>query len=90
METGLWSSGRPIFKKEDRGTEMFLYVLKGETVWAIGTSTSSTEGSIKSGKATNSPTMPEAGPSERFNQTGWDYWAGDKWIVGSISVTCIE
>ena len=90
MEKGLWSSGRPIFKKEDGGIERVLFVKEGNTNWRIRTSTSSTGAWIESGRATDSPTMPEAGPSERLNMTGWEYWSGDKWIVGTISVTCIE
>ena len=94
MEKGLWSSGRPIFKKEYGGIERVLLVLKRETVWSIRLSTSSStqhdNSTITSGRATDSPTMPEAGPNARFNQTGWEYWDEDKWIVGSISVTCIE
>jgi len=92
LEKGLWSIGRPIFKKEDEGIERVLFVPEGKTVWSIRTSTSSrdTWNWIQSGRATVSPTMPEAGSSERMNRTGWAYWAEDKWIVGSISVTCIE
>ena len=84
------SPGRPIFKKEDGGIERFLLVRKGYSNWSIRPSTSSSGAWIESGKATVSPTMPEAGPNARFNQTGWEYWDEDKWIVGSISVTCIE
>ena len=90
MEKGLWSSGRPIFKKEDGEIERVLFVKEGNTNWRIRTSTSSTGAMIKSGRATVSPTMPEAGPSERYNWAGWLYSVDDKWIVGTISVTCIE
>ena len=90
LEKGLWSSGRPIFKKEDGGIERVLLVPNGITTWSIKTSTSSSGARITSGRATDSPTMPEAGPSEKMDKAGWVYWAEDKWIVGSISVTCVE
>jgi len=89
LEKGLWSSGRPVFKKEDGGIERVLFVGEGTTDWSIRTSTSSSGGWMKSGRATVSPTMPEAGPSEKLNRAGWVY-SSDGWKEGTISVTCIE
>jgi len=89
LEKGLWSSGRPIFKKEDGGIERVLFVAKGYSTWSIRTSTSSSGARIHGGRATDSPTMPEAGPSERLNQIGWMY-SDNGWKEGTISVTCIE
>ena len=86
LEAGKWSSGRPVFKKVD-GEERFLLVGEGKTQWAIRRSTTTNLAFIISGRATNSPTSPEAGPSDRFGVRRWRYWDGG-WKEGDISVTC--
>jgi len=89
LEEGRWSSGRPVFKKVD-GETRFLFVPEGFSNWSIKTSTTATGAVIQSGKATNSPSSPEAGPSVRFGQTRWEYSVSDNgWKEGNISVTCV-
>ena len=87
LEAGLWSAGRPVFKKVD-GEQRFLMVSKaGRTTWSIRNSLNSTGCGIQSGRSTNSPASPEAGPSVREGVTKWRYGDGS-WIEGDISVTC--
>ena len=86
MEEGRWSWGRPIFKKVD--DKRFLHVIEGLTVWGIQSSTTGTGGWIKSGRVTNSPASPEAGPSVRKGVTRWRYYDGG-WKEGDISVKCV-
>ena len=63
---------------------MFLMV---EKKWRIKTSLNAFGASIQSGRATNSPASPEAGPSDKDGVTRWRYKdAGLK--EGDISVTC--
>ena len=86
MEAGKWSKGRPIFKKVD-GVQRFLFVKDGSSSWSIRSSL--TAGTyIQSGRATNSPTSPEAGPNDRDGVTKWRYWDGSNYAEGDISVTC--
>ena len=88
LEEGRWSAGRPVFKKVD-GETRFLIVGEGSAVWIITPSTTSTAAWIISGRGTNSPSSPEAGPSDREEVTRWRYWDGGKWAEGDISVTCL-
>jgi len=95
LEEGRWSSGRPVFKKVD-GETRFLFVPEGQIAWVIDSSIAATHAgsSIFSGRATNSPSSPEAGPSVRLGWTGWKYALGRKgawtgWKEGDISVTCV-
>ena len=87
LEEGRWSSGRPIFKKVD-GETRFLLVKEGTTVWSIDDSTTDTGSWIQSGRATNSPSSPEAGPNVRLGVTRWQYGDNGKWKEGNISVKC--
>ena len=87
LDEGRWSAGRPVFKKVG-GEERFLQVGKVENVWSIKTSTTAGRPKILSGRATNSPVSPEAGPSVKDGVTRWRYWDGD-WKEGDISVTCL-
>ena len=89
LDEGKWSAGRPVFKKVG-GEERFLLVGKGEheNGWIIKTSTTAGRPKISSGRATNSPESPEAGPSVKDGVTRWRYWDGD-WMEGDISVTCL-
>ena len=88
LEVGRWSSGRPVFKKVN-GKPWFMLMKEGHPVWSIRSSTTATGAKILSGRGTNSPSSPEAGPSVRFGWTGWDYWDGSKWVEGDISVICV-
>jgi len=88
LEEGRWSEGRPVFKKIN-GETRFLIVGEGSSSWYIQTSTTATGGWISSGRATNSPSSPEAGPSVRREVTRWRYFGGGKWNEGDISVTCV-
>ena len=88
MEAGKWSSGRPVFKKVD-GEQRFLYVKEGTSYWSIRDSLNITTSlSMKSGRATNSPTSPEAGPSDRYGVTRWRFWNGANWVEADISLKC--
>ena len=87
LEEGRWSAGRPVFKKVD-GETRFLLVKEGETVWSIRSSTTATVAWIQSGRATNSPSSPEAGGSVRLGVTRWRY-SDNGWKEGNISVTCV-
>ena len=92
LAVGRWSSGRPVFKKVDgeKKQKAFLVVKEGKAVWLISSSTTGTAGSIKSGRATNSPFSPEAGPSVKSGATRWRYFDSKAgWIEGDISVTCL-
>ena len=75
------------FKKVD-GETRFLHVKEGQTVWAIRDSTTATGPWIKGGRATNSPSSPEAGGSVRLGVTRWRY-SDNGWKEGNISVTCV-
>ena len=91
MEVGRWSEGRPVFKKVDGEPRFLLMVKEGWIDWNIMMSTTSTAGSevkIESGRGTNSPASPEAGPSVRYGVTKWRYFASG-WKEGVISVTCL-
>ena len=85
---GNWSQGRPVFKKVDR-EDRFLSVIEEYNVWRILQSPTATASRITSGRGTNSPSSPEAGPSDREGVTRWRYGDGGKWTEGDISVTCI-
>ena len=87
LEEGRWSEGRPIFKKVD-GETRFLSVKEGKTQWSIRSSTTATVAWIQSGRATNSPSSPEAGASVKMGVSRWRYWDG-KWTEGDISVACL-
>ena len=89
LEEGRWSRGRPIFKKVDGKWPRFLLVGEGGAVWSIRSSTTATGAFIESGRATNSPSSPEAGPSVRLGVTRWQYASGGKFVEGNISVTCV-
>ena len=59
--------------------------------WTIRKSTTADGAYIQSGRATNSPSSPEAGPSVSEEVTRWRYTpGGDPWEEGDISVTCEE
>ena len=89
MQEEKWSSGRPFFKKVGLyGETRFLVVAQGTISWTIWNSTTSTEGWIASGRATNSPSSPKAGPSVREGVTRWRYW-DNGYKEGNISVTCV-
>ena len=77
-----------MYKKGSGSTALFLLVKEGKTVWAIRSSTTSTGAWIQSGRATNSVTSSRAGGSDRFGETRWRYWDGERGSEGNISVTC--
>ena len=85
---GSWSKARPVFKKVN-GYTRFLLVKFGEINWRIQSSTSGTAAYIVSGRGTNSPASPAAGPSVTEGVSRWRYWNGYGWREGYISVTCV-
>jgi hypothetical protein len=86
--TGNWSAGRPVFRHE-RGDRVLL-VKEGYSYWEIAPTIADTSSWIKSGRATDSPDQPEAGPSERWGTTGWRYASQGIWedSKGTIELTC--
>ena len=86
LEVGRWSEGRPVYKKVDGETTRYLLVAEGAAVWCITDSTTAPGGWISSGRGTNSPSSPEAGPSVRVGYTGWRYADSDGWQEGDINV----
>ena len=75
MSRGEWSQGRPVFRKVDGESRVFL-VKDGKTTWSIRKSVAAGEAHITSGRATNFPTSPEAGPSSRDGVQKWRYAVG--------------
>ena len=75
-----------------RRESRFLLVGEGYSAWTIRReSVTSPSGAIISGRATNSPSSPEAGPSVSMELTSWRYADGKGgWKEGDISVTCEE
>ena len=57
--------------------------------WSIRRIITENEAYITSGRATNSPSSPEAGPNVNKDVTRWRY-ATPEWKEGDISVTCEE
>ena len=84
LEAGKWSQGRPVFKKVD-GELRFLLVEERSIGWYIRTAAGAY---TQSGRATNSPTSPEAGPSDKLGWTSWAFAYDGSWVEGDISVTC--
>merc|ERR1719350_706273 len=83
------SRNRTLVEGENCGeNDEFLLVREGGTVWSIRSSTTATGGWIQSGRATNSPSSPEAGPRVREGVTEWRY-NDNGWKEGDISVTCL-
>ena len=66
-----------------------MLVREGKTAWSIKSSTNGTAAYITSGRATNSPTASEAGPSLEFGVSKWRYWDSG-WKEGVITVDCID
>ena len=89
LQIGRWSSGRPVYQLINSQVERYLLVKEGNTVWYIQSSTNTTRAYISSGRATNSPTAPEAGSNLRFGVTKWRY-SDSGWKEGDITVECID
>ena len=70
---GTWSEGRPVFKKVG-GETRFLFIKEGRTEWYVSGSITGDDTYLVSGRATNSPGSPEAGPSVRSGTTSWRYF----------------
>ena len=85
---GMWSEGRPVFKKIN-GWSRFLLLHEDSNAWTIRPSTFADGVHVQSGRATNSPALPEAGPRVGSEVTKWRYW-DSVWREGDISVTCHE
>ena len=90
LEEGMWSEGRPVFKKTDGRKPQFLLIKEGEFFWSIRASTTATGIGIHGGKGTNSPGSPQAGCSAWLGLNGWVF-VNDrgKWREGELSVTCL-
>ena len=68
----------------------FLLVGEGKVAWSIRSSITATGALITSGRATNSPSSAEAGPSGRDGVTRWRYYANGSWKESDITVTCVK
>ena len=80
-----------MYKKVDGKEERFLLVNEGYSGWEISPgSTSATSSWIGSGRATNSPLSPEAGPSVRRRWTQWVYSDAGEVKEGEITLKCIK
>ena len=91
LEKDRWSFGRPVFKKVD-GEPRFLFVFSRGT-WVIEDSVGAGAAHITSGRATNSPTLSQAGGSVKLGVESWrfvdengDYAESG----GTIDLTCEE
>ena len=84
----MWSEGRPVFIKNDG---KFLLVAEGLSSWHIMWSTTANRSWIISGRATNSPSSPEAGASVKMRVSRWRYYdvGSVKWTEGDIIVACL-
>ena len=89
LQIGRWSCGRPVYQLINSQVERYLLVRKGKDRWSIQSSTNATTSFIKSGRATNSPTAPEAGSCLRVGVTKWRY-SDSGWKEGDITVECID
>ena len=90
VEVGRWSEGRPVFKKVD-GYSRFLLVQEAwSDAWTIRRSITDDGAYIQSGRATNSPTSPQAGSNDGKKSTTWRYALNNDWEEGDIRVTCEE
>lgn len=94
-EEGRWSKGRPIFRRER------LSLLVKDT-WTIRDldhwDSTASSNYVESGRATNSPTLPEAGPSVKqgvkrwrhrnYYERNYDYHSSEKLVESDIVVAC--
>ena len=91
LPTDSWLMGRPVYIK-NKGETSFLRVEEGQTVWSISNTQMGSDIFMESGRATVSPADPAAGPSDRFGNLGWSFWADGSgaWqdSMGQITVTC--
>ena len=82
--------GSSCVQKVDGDKERYLFVAEGNSYWTITDSTEAKDSWILSGKATNSPFQPEAGPSARLGVGGWRFYDGKELKESEISVACTE
>ena len=86
---GNWLDGRPVYKKNE-GETRYLRMEEGLGNWLVSATLVGTGLYLESGRATNSPGSPAAGPSVRLGREGWRYWDGLEWqdSKGELAVTC--
>jgi len=98
--TNQWSSGRPIYLQEGGGGVLIIKapytgwallppVVLGPTAWP---GLANSWRSISSGRNTNDPSDPKAGPSDRLKNEGWLYSTPrGKWIDSKeeIKIKCL-
>ena len=80
-----------MFKKVD-GEPRFLF-MHSDGTWVIGDSVGDGAHHIKSGRATNSPTLAQAGGSMRLGVNSWRFLdENGEWVesYGEIDLTCEE
>ena len=89
--------GRPAFNKITKiGEESkVLHVKERDRYWSISRNTYDDDKTIISGRATNSPSSSEAGPSVWAGVNRWRYVVGKnaqgtQWNQGHINVTCLK
>ena len=69
---GRMSAGRPVYRQLGGGSK-YLVLRERYSVWGVGDGVADTAGYIQSGRGTNSPGHPEAGPSKRARVRGWRF-----------------
>ena len=72
------------------GSEKFLRVPTGDSVWSIGPTIDENSCWIQSGSAKDCcPASAVNKKSDRFKQKSWEYYDGKAFVEGDIRVTCI-
>ena len=89
--------GRPVYVKSVGQERHYLLVVEGQSTWSIRSSLEDKTAYLESGRGTNSPGDPAAGPSVRLGVSSWRFWnflfnfklkGGGGWQEGEITVTC--
>ena len=85
--------GRPVYVKLGGEERRYLLVAEGKTSWSVRTGHIGKLVLLESGRGTNSPGDPGAGPSVRLGVRRWRFWnplvkEGGSLEEGVITVTC--
>ena len=91
--SGEWMEGRPVYVKLGGEESRYLMVAEGKTSWSVRTAPLGKLVLLESGRGTNSPGDPGAGPSVRLGVREWRFWnplleEGGSLEEGEITVTC--
>ena len=84
--TTQFSTGRPMWRN-NRGK--YLRVHPDSTAWGVVDNVETNFARIRSGAAGGlCPASSRSRYHKRFNYNSWQYWDGDEWREGDITVTC--